>query len=700
MRILLSWLKEFVDVSETPAQLAETLGMRGFEVASIEDTPSGAVIDFEVTANRPDCLSHLGMARETATTWSRPLRTLGSTPGLAVAPVSAGEADAVRVTIDAPDLCPRYAAAVADVTIGPSPAWLVDRLEAAGVRPINNVVDVTNYVLMEIGQPMHAFDHARLGGAHIRVRRARPGEKVRTLDGQDRALTADMLVIADADRPQAIAGVMGGALSEVNPATSTIVLESATFEPRSVRATSKALGLKTEASARFERGADIETPVAGLARAIALLEHIGAGKSRGSIVDVYPSPQVPRRLTLRRERTAWLLGEVVPDADIERLLTSLGFALEEIEAGWNVRVPSWRVDVLREVDLIEEVGRHYGYDRLEPSYPAPRTAAPAPDLRIPRDNLVRRVLTAAGYSEAVCFAFLETDAMQLFAPGSDGADIVGIGNPLSAKFSVLRRSLLPGLLDSVAHNRRHGRTNVELFEIGTRFSVSESETRGVALACLGGASDVHWSGAARGVDFFDVKGVVERLCDALGVPIRFEAATRPYMIAGQTAAVRLADNSTVIGELGALLPAVAESRGLARADRVFAAELNLDALWYAQLAIARERSARALAERRPPDAFTPLPRYPSIVRDISIVVDDRLPAESVRGTIAAAGPSWLREIREFDRYQGKGIAEGRVSLSLRLTFRSDDRTLTDAEVQQAMEHVIQALGREHGAVQR
>lgn len=710
MKILLSWLRDFVDVDETPAQLADALGMRGLEVASIEhegheghdgheEGRADAVIDFDITANRPDCLSHLGIAREVATTWSRPLREFGSTQALALATVQSGASDAVRVSIDDPELCPRYAAAVADVTVGPSPQWLVDRLEAVGVRPINNVVDVTNYVMMDLGQPMHAFDLAKLAGAHIRVRRAKRGEPLRTLDGQERTLAPDMLVIADADRAQAIAGVMGGAASEVSASTRTIVLESATFEGRSVRATSKKLGLKTEASARFERGADIAAPVLGLARACALLERIGAGRIRGPVVDAHPTPYAPRDLTLRRERTALLLGAFVPDDDTVRILKGLGFGLTSIAGGWRLRVPTWRVDVSREADLIEEVGRHYGYDRLEPTYPAARVAAPAPDVRIPRDNLLRRVLTAAGFSEAVSFAFLEERALQPFAT-NEWHDVVQIGNPLSAKFAVLRRSLLPGLIDAVTHNRRHGRQDVRLFEIGTRFSAALGETRGVALAWTGAADEPHWSRPARQVDFFDLKGVVERVCDALRLSIRFETEARPYLVPGQTAKIVLRDKSTPIGEIGTLAPTIADARGLPRADRVLVAELNLDAMWFAHLDVQRQRATRAAAAQRPADAFAPLPRYPSIVRDISILIADRLPAESVRGTIAAAAPPWLADIREFDRYQGKGVPEGRVSLSLRLTFQSEERTLTDPEVQQAMDGVIAALAREHQAVQR
>src|SRR6266850_6894197 len=311
MRLVLSWLREFVDVPAPVEEIAEKVGLRGFEVASIDTLDDGdAVIDFEITANRPDCLSVLGLAREVATVYDKPLVVPSTEPGakIALKPVTIGSSDRVTVTIDDPDLCPRYAAAVAEVKIGTSPAWMTARLHAAGVRPISTIVDITNYVNLELGQPMHAFDFAKLAGPEIRVRRAKPGETIRTLDGIDRKLESDMLVIADRDRAQAVAGVMGGAASEVSASTKLVVYESAYFKPASVRRTSKRLGLKTEASSRFERGADIGAPVLALERLASLLDQISAGRPTGPIVDRYPRPREPKRLHLRRERLARVLG--------------------------------------------------------------------------------------------------------------------------------------------------------------------------------------------------------------------------------------------------------------------------------------------------------------------------------------------------------------------------------------------------------
>ena len=706
MRLVLSWLKEFVDVQASAEEVAATLALRGFEVASIEALDGGdAVIDFEVTANRPDALSVIGLAREVATAYDLPLKP---PPPLAALPT--GPSDRITVTIDEPELCPRFAAAVAEVTIGPSPAWMAARLQAAGVRPISNLVDITNYVNLERGQPMHAYDLARLAGPSLTARRARPGEKTTTLDGVERTLDPDMLVIADRDRAQGIAGVMGGAASEVSATTTAVVFEAAYFKPASIRRTSKRVGLKTEASSRFERGADPNAQVLAIQRAIALLQQIGAGRPAGSIVDVYPQPREARRLHLRHERLARLFGASVPDTEVVRILRGLGLEVTPAADGWDAVAPTFRVDLLREVDLIEEVGRHYGFDKLEPTFPVVTQPAPPPDPRIPRDQLARRVLTAAGFSEAVTFGFIEAKAVDDFQKKTQSSqspqtsdlsagsaispvfsDTVSIANPLSGKFDTLRPSLLPGLVDAVAHNRRHGRRDVQLFEIGTRFAPS-GETRGVAFAWTGAAAGEHWSGGARDADFFDVKGAAEHLCNALGVAVRVEPIREPFLVAGQSAALIAAGgphDGARLGLVGQLAPALADARGLPRQDAVYVAEADLDLLQRARVAAG--------------DATRPLPRHPFVVRDLSIVVADTLPAEIIRGTILTAGrdvPAPLAALSFFDRYQGKGVPAGAVSLSVRLTFQATERTLTDAEVQHSVETILAALVREHAAIQR
>ena len=689
MRILVSWLREFVDVPDSPDDLARTMSVRGFAVDGIEPLADGdAVLDFEITANRPDCMSVAGMAREVATAYGLPLRTAGRpaaepaprSPNARTTGAGGGAPAGLDIVIEDADLCPRYAGAVADVYVEPSPAWMQTRLQAAGVRPVSNIVDVTNYVLLELGQPMHAFDLAKLAGAQIRVRTARAGETLRTLDGQARELSPDMLVIADAERAIAVAGVMGGADSEVTSGTTAIVFESAYFNALSVRRTSKALGLKTEASMRFERGADPNVPVMAMARAAALLESIGAGRMRGTAVDRYPQRPEPRQLRLRRARLADVLGAAIPDEDVRRILEGLGFTLHDAGDGWEVDVPTRRVDAMREVDVIEEVARHYGFDRLPVTFP-PLAAASRPlDPRIRRARQLRGILTAAGFSEAVTFGFVAQAAAAPFA--ADG-DIVPIANPLSENFAVLRPSALPGLVDAVAHNRRRERRDIRLFEIGARFSRAIGERQALACAWTGLAASEHVSGSGRDVDFFDMKAVVERVCEGAGVAVDTTPHQAGWLVPGRSAIASA--KGTRIAILGQLTPDITHAHGLP-ADPVYVADIDLDAL----ARVGTERQVR----------IEPLPRYPTVTRDISLLLDDTLAAADVRRTIRDAAPSTLVRMVEFDRYQGKGIPDTKVSLSLRLTFRSSDRTLTDAEVQAAMDQVLAALKARHNAVQR
>jgi phenylalanyl-tRNA synthetase beta chain len=682
VKIVRDWLAELVDVPPDIERVASEISLRGFEVA--ETDSSRGVIDFEVTANRPDCLSHVGIAREAAVIWSTQVRT----PRLA--PSTVAGASAVDVTVEDKALCPRYCAQVFDVHVGPSPPWLADRLEAAGIRPINNIVDVTNYVMLELGQPMHAFDLTRLTGGRLVVRRARNGETLRTLDGIDRTLDEEMLVIADAGRAVAIGGVMGGRDSEIGAGTARIVLESAYFLPASVRRTSKRLALKTEASIRFERGGDVAAPPIGIARATALFEKIRAGRPAGGIVDRYASPRPAVGVTLRAGRIARLLGQHVPASEVPRILEPLGFRVagdspSAREERWAVTVPSFRVDVTREADLIEEIGRHYGFDRLPTTFPALSVPQDPPDAAIGRARTLRHVLTGAGFSEAMTFAFIERAAALPFC--DPGAEPHAVANPLSEKFAVLRPALLAGLVDAAAHNRRRERRDIRLFEAGSRFTAA-GEGRGVGLVWAGAAGQPHWSTPGRGVDFFDVKGIVEELCAAFGVTMECVTAQRPFLVAGRAAEVWATNGSGrhLLGIAGQLAPSVLAPRGFPETEEIYGAEIDVALLG----ALAARDEMRA----------QPLPRHPSIVRDISILVDEALPAASVRGTIRSAAPATLASIIEFDRYQGKGVPESRVSLSLRLTFRAPDRTLTDQEAQDATARILTALRTTHGAEQR
>ena len=713
MRILVSWLRELVPVTASVGELADALTRHGFEVSAVEPAPpvpglpargEDAVLDLEITTNRPDCLSVAGIAREVSAIYG------GTLTWPALAGAAAGD-DSLPVTIEdhAVALCPRYAASLAEVDVGPSPAWMAARLEAAGVRPINNVVDVTNYVMIELGHPMHAFDLDRLEGRELRIRCARPGESVRTLDGVERALATDMLVIADGVRAQAVAGVMGGGDSEVTGATARVAFESAWFDPISVRRTSKRLALSTDASYRFERGADVEAPVRAMRRAQALLADIGAGEPRGAIVDRYPTPRDGAAVTLRHARIIRVLGVDIEPAFVPATLERLGFGVQSASGGgeggdvrWRVTVPAHRVDVSREIDLIEEVARHHGYERLPSTFPAMiRPPAPPSDALV-RRRLLRRVLTAGGCSEAITYGFVEEAAARPFAeaPGAPAekeqpaGGLVPIANPLSEKFAVLRPSLIPGLLDVLIHNRRREHRDIRLFEIGHTFTAAGGETAGFAVALAGTATPEHWSGGERRLDLFDVMGLVERVCDAFGVAPVFEPATLHWLAPGSAAEVRGRPldqpgetSGFLLGHVGQLAPAIAAGRGLPAGDTVYVAELDLNTI------------GRAGTDRRRMTA-APLPRFPSIVRDLAVILDAALPAATVRDTIRSVAPETLVQVREFDRYAGTGIPDGRISVAFRLTFRAADRTLTDTDVQRAMDAIVAALESTHRAVRR
>jgi phenylalanyl-tRNA synthetase beta chain len=695
VKVLYSWLRDFVDVPDGPAELGRRLSLRGLALEGLEPAPPGdappgvealaddAVLDFDVTANRPDCLSVTGIAREVATVYGLPLRLPSREASglLHAAELTATDRAAVSVRLDAPDLCPRFAGAVATVHVGPSPAWVQRRLASVGVRPISNVVDITNYVMLELGQPMHAFDHARLAGETIVVRPARPGERLVTLDGKTRTLAPPQLVVADAERACAIGGIMGGLDSEVTDASRRIVFEAAWWLPTSIRATSKALALRTEASTRFERGADPTLQARAMARACALLDLLGAGTADGSLVDAIARVPEPRVVPVTHARIEGLLGMPVPRDAVERILEALGFGLERQDSGaaWRVSVPGWRPDIQRPEDLVEEVGRQHGFEHLPATFPPVLQPPPPSDPRIARDGVARRLMLAMGFSETISFAFVEASAAAPFA--GDGPT-VSLVNPLSETFAVMRPSLLPGVVDAVGHNRRHGRRDVQVFEIATAFT-RDGERRSLGAAWTGEAGTDHWSGGRREVDFFDVRGAVDQLARAFATTITCETAEVPWLVAGRAA--RLQCRGQDVGVCGLLAPDLTERRGLPQ-DDVYVLELDLDAV---------APSLPAAATR-----VMPLPRYPSIVRDVSLLVDDVLSAAAVRDTIRRAAPATLVSVREFDRYQGRGVPAGKVSVSLRLTFRADDRTLTDDDAAAAMAVIVAAATERLGAQQR
>src|ERR1043165_8514969 len=470
MFISYDWLKDFLDVELGAAKLRDRLTMVGLAIDAVETYGADSVLDVEVPSNRPDCLSHIGIAREVSVIESKPLRSPKTYP-------LRGEGAAASLTsveIKDPDLCPRYAARlVRGVKIGPSPDWLAKRLETIGQRPINNVADITNYVLHELGQPLHAFDFAKLGGRRIVVRRAAPGEKLKTLDGVERTLTADMLVIADAEKPVALAGIMGGEDSEIWAQTKDVLIESAYFDPNSVRQTARKLGMDTEASRRFERGADREGVLRAQERCVQLICELAGGVATEDAIDVYPEPLAERIIDLRPERIPGLTSLTVETDEIIRILTGLGFERVGGSEGRMIfKVPSWRVDVEQEQDLVEEVARHTGYDKIGSELPPSNSSGEYQPSEMKQRSL-RRALNAFGYDEAISFSFIQQDDRFELLPSLE-SNQPQLANPIIEDAAWMRSTLLPGLLSSVRHNFNHGIRDVRLFEIGRIFSILQS----------------------------------------------------------------------------------------------------------------------------------------------------------------------------------------------------------------------------------
>jgi phenylalanyl-tRNA synthetase beta chain len=508
MKISVNWLKEFVEIARTPLELKSDLTMIGLNTESVAQVGDDWVLDVEVTTNRPDCLNHYGVARELATLYRQPLKKIE----VAVKESGRPANEVASIEISDPDLCARYCGRVVqNVKVGPSPDWLVKRLEAVGQRSINNVADATNYVLMELGHPLHAFDLARLNQQKIIVRRAKPGEPLRTLDGTDHRLTRDNLVIADGTHPVALAGVMGGQESEISASTHDVLLESAWFEPVSIRRTSKSQGFHTEASHRFERGADIQMAPLALDRTAALIQEIAGGEILAGMIDVYPQPPHRPDLQLAQSEITRILGAEIPAEEIERILRGLGFQVQALGGEtWQVTVPSFRVDVSREVDLVEEVARHVGYDRL------PSRVRPAPP-RVERDTTRDKVITSS--SLLVSLGFHEIITTSMVDPAEGGrfstSTPVILANPLSQDASAMRSSAVPSMLRAIRWNLDRDTNDAKLFELGKTYSMVANsvpeEHRVLTLGATGHrrAASVYDSEAP--LDFFDLKGTLEAI---------------------------------------------------------------------------------------------------------------------------------------------------------------------------------------------
>jgi phenylalanyl-tRNA synthetase beta chain len=678
MLISYNWQRELTGTALSPQDVRERLTNVGLAVDAVEERDGDYVLDVEVPSNRSDCLSHIGIARELAVIE----RSTVQSPSFKVETSKGKIAEFAAVEILDPDLCPRYAARIIrGVKIAPSPAWLVKRLEVLGQRPINNVADITNYVLHEFGQPLHAFDLAKLGQNRIVVRRAAKGESIKTLDGVERKLDPDMLVIADATRPVAVAGVMGGEESEISNATQDVLIESAWFNPASVRRTSKRLGLHTEASHRFERGVDPEGVLSAQERCVSLICEIAGGVASEDVLDVYPGPFEKKIAGLRPARVATITGLQVERAEMVRILNALGFELSEDGAErLSFTIPSWRHDVAIEEDLIEEVARHTGFDQIKTELP-PASLAGEYHFSEPRKRALRKALSPLGFDEAISLSFTElTEDFELipeFAGRGNAAPVV-LTNPIVEEASRMRQTLLPGLLNSIRHNLNHGNRDVCLFETGRVFSVIEPgqlplEREAFALVSTGGIVQASRAQAERELDFFDLKGALESAVAGMNLPaLDFEVAVIRHLRPGQSASVKI--NGTPVGSIGRLIEPIAGSYKFRQP--VFVAELDLTTL---------------LESDELPVLYSPLPRFPSIVRDVSLLVDRKVPIGELLSAARDAKAEHFIGAHFVGAYEGKGIPDSKRSVTLRFEYRADDRTLRDEEVDEIHSPLVESL---------
>ena len=695
MKVVYNWLKEFADVTASPADLRARLSLAGVAVDSIEETAAGPVLDAEVTANRPDCLGHLGIAREVAAIYRLPLKPLH--PKLKESPEKT--ADATRVEIQVPDLCGRFTARVLrGVNVQPSPDWLRQGLEAIGEKSINNVVDVTNYVMFELGHPLHAFDFDKLQEHRIVVRRAKPGEKIRTLDGAERTLTKDMCVVADAGRAVGIGGVMGGAETEISFSTRNVLIECAWFDPISIRRTSKALGLRSEASYRFERGADPAMAELASRRAAELIQQVAGGELLAGVVDVYPHRAPEQKIELSRQELLRVMGADVPDRDIEAILSALGFHPVRVDvnrgsdgsiaAVWECRQVSWRQDVTRSIDLIEEVARHYGYDKFPPRLPP----AKLPAHRLPhagvQDRLRERIV-ALGYQEIVEIPIVDTQRNELFRP-EDLAPAV-IGNPLAEDAAVMRSTGTVSMLRAIEWNLNHGQRNLRLFEIGKTYELRDAEpveTQVLTLGATGLAQEKTIYEAAREFGFADLKGDLDRIGELAG-GFSWQSGGPLWLTGSRAAQLSLAGKSTapansgVVGQLAKRIADIYKFR-----QDVFVAELKLEPLVTGVEA--------ANAARR----FKPLPRFPAVERDFSLVLADGVTFAQVVATIRSLQIAELESIEAADLFRGGQVPAGKFSLMIRVKFQSADATFTDAQLSDFSARIVAALQQKLGAALR
>jgi len=706
------WLARYVELPESIDELAELLTRSGMVVDDMRRHGNDTVFDLDIPSNRVDAMNHLGVAREIATA-----RRVALRPPMAGCAPRAGESastvpesdppaseltsiiaecdppasDLTSVTIEDFDGCPRYAARlVRGIKVAPSPPWLAALIEAIGLRPLNNVADITNFVLWELGHPLHAFDFDKLGEHRIVVRRGRDGETLVTLDDVERKLVSTDVIIADAGNPVALAGIMGGADSAITDASTNVLLEGAWFDPAAVRATGQRLNLHTDASHRFERSPARDGMLAALDRAAALVVELAGGELARGTIDVVGTLPEPVSVDLRPTRLYGLLGIEVTPEDIEDILSRLGFTVQRNESGYAVGVPSFRPDVTREEDLIEEVGRHIGYDRLPATLPVIRSAEEPGTLEVLGEQRLKRCLAAAGCHEAMSSSLSSPDEQFAFAD----AELVKLANPISESLGVLRAHISPGLLAAVAHNINHGQTSLRLFEVGRCFTGpltddGVTERWGLGIALTGARRAHHWDEDSAAVDLFDLKGIIDSTTQQMAWPAwEWTSGERRGLVPGATALLHAVDGEQPVahGWAGKLAADAAARFGID--TDVWIAEIDIDNL---------------LVRPHPTARYEPMSRFPGGVRDVALVLPDEVSYATIEETVRQAAENAslpLAGTSLVEIYEGDEIPADSRGMTVRFLFRAADRTLTAEEIDAGQRTLVDTLVSSCGARQR
>ena len=683
-----NWLARYVELPEETSHLAELLTRCGMVVEDIRSHSDGALLDLDIPSNRVDAMNHYGLAREIATARRSDLQA----PEILVNESDPATDQLTAIAIDDLNGCPRYTARlIRGVKVEPSPQWLANLIESIGLRPLNNVADITNFVLWELGHPLHAFDFDQLVDHQIVVRRARKSESFVALDHIEHNLTSSDLVIADGQRPVALAGVIGGAETSITNDTVNVLIEGAWFDPATVRATAHRLNLHTDASHRFERSPAHDGMLLAIDRAASLIQEIGGGALSRGTVDVVGTLPEPVNTTLRQTRLKGLLGIEVPSSEVEEILTRLGFSLAAKTGGYDVGVPSFRPDVTREEDLIEEVGRHNGYDRLPATLPVVRSIQDSGTPEIFGEQRLKQSLVAAGCREIMSSSLSSLLEQSGFVGQVE--DLVSINNPISEELSVLRAHLVPGLLGAVAHNLNHGQTSLRLFEVGRCFAGpltddGVTEYWSMAIALTGSQRRDHWKDVSTPVDFYDLKGIVEHVTKQMAWPKwQWGAGKSPGIDQSATALIRNGAGGNIpAGWAGRISADTAQTFDIDA--EVWVVELNID---------------KPIGLPHPTTPYRPVSRFPGGSRDVALVLPEGSNYGVVETTVRAAAAEAmlpLAGITLIEIYKGDEIPPGHRGMTLRFTFRAADRTLTAAEIEAGQKKLVDTLSKKLGARQR